>query len=38
MKKPFYEDDHFILYQGDSIKILKNITPKSIDMIFTGPP
>lgn len=38
MKKPFYEDDCSILYQGDSIKILKNITPKSIDMIFADPP
>lgn len=38
MKKPFYEDDCSILYQGDAIKILKNITPKSIDMIFADPP
>lgn len=38
MKKPFYKDDCSILYQGDSIKILKNITPKSIDMFFAGPP
>jgi len=38
MKKPFYEDDCSILYQEDAIKILKNITPKSIDMIFADPP
>ena len=38
MKKLFYENDCFILYQGDSIKILKNIIPKLIDMFFAGPP
>lgn len=38
MKNPFYEDDYSIIYQGDAIKILKNITPKSIDMIFADPP
>lgn len=38
MKKSFYEDDCFNLYQGDSIKTLKDITLMSIDMIFAGPP
>lgn len=38
MKKPFYEDDCFILYQRDFLKILKNITLKLIDMFFAGPP
>lgn len=38
MKKCFYENEYSILYQGDSIKILKIITPKSADMIFADPP
>lgn len=38
MKKSFYKDQCSILYQGDSIKILKQITPKSVDMIFADPP
>lgn len=38
MKKSFYEDQCSILYHGDSIKILKQISPKSVDMIFADPP
>lgn len=38
MKKLFYEGVCPILYQEDFIKILKNITPELIDMIFAGPP
>lgn len=36
--KPYYEKDNFTLYKGDSLKILKNIEPKSIDVIFADPP
>lgn len=36
--KPYYEKDNFTLYKGDSLKILKNIGPKSIDVIFADPP
>ena len=36
--KPYYEKDNFTLYKGDSLKILKNIKPKSIDVIFADPP
>ena len=38
MIKPYYEDDNFILYQGDSIEILPMIDANSIDMIFADPP
>ena len=37
-KKYYYEDNDFKLIQGDSLKILKEIEPKSIDMIFADPP
>lgn len=36
--KPYYEKDNFTLYKGDSLKILKNIELKSIDVIFADPP
>ena len=34
----YYESENFKLIQGDSLKILKNIEAKSIDMIFADPP
>jgi len=37
-KKYYYEDKDFKLIQGDSLKILKDIEPQSIDMIFADPP
>ena len=37
-KKYYYENDDFKLIQGDSLKILKEIESKSIDMIFADPP
>lgn len=36
--KYYYEDNNFKLIQGDSLKILNVIEPKSIDMIFADPP
>lgn len=36
-KKYYYEEQDFKLIQGDSLKILKEIEPKSIDMIFAAP-
>lgn len=38
MIKPYYEDENFILYQGDSIEIMPMIDANSIDMIFADPP
>ena len=37
-KKYYYEDENFKLVQGDSLKVLKKLEPKSIDMIFADPP
>lgn len=37
-KKYYYETDDFKLLHGDSLKLLKKIESKSIDMIFTDPP
>ena len=37
-KKYYYEDKDFKLIQGDSVKVLKSIESKSIDMIFADPP
>lgn len=37
-KKYYYEVKDFKLIQGDSLKILKGVEPKSIDMIFADPP
>jgi len=35
---PYFKDKHFYLYQGDCLKVLKNIKDNSIDMIFADPP
>jgi len=37
-KKYYFEDEQFKLILGDSLKELKKIEPKSIDMIFADPP
>lgn len=34
----YYDKDDFKLILGDSLEVLKNIKPKSIDMIFADPP
>ena len=36
--KFYYNKDNFKLIYGDSLKFLKKIEPKSIDMIFADPP
>lgn len=38
MGKAYYQDKDFILYCGDSFKLLKKLEPKSVDMIFSDPP
>ena len=38
MNKAYFTKDGFTLYLGDSIKLLKKIEPKYIDMIFADPP
>ncbi len=34
----YFEDDNFILLYGDSLNLLKKLSPKSIDTIFADPP
>lgn len=36
--KPYYELNNFTLFHGDTFEVLKEIKPKSIDMIFADPP
>jgi site-specific DNA-methyltransferase (adenine-specific) len=36
--KPYYIKDNFVLYLGDSLKILQQLPENSIDMIFADPP
>lgn len=38
MNRPYYQSDNFVLYHGDSFKILQKLVPKSVDMIFADPP
>ncbi len=36
--KPYFSKDNFVLYHGDSINLLSQLSPDSIDMIFADPP
>lgn len=36
--KTYFQDDDFLLLNGDCFALLKEIKPKSIDMIFADPP
>ena len=40
MNKPYYlsSDDSFVLFNGDSFKLLKQFNEKSFDMVFADPP
>ena len=35
---PFYEEQSGLLFCGDSVEIMKNMKPSSIDLIFADPP
>lgn len=37
-QKPYFSKDNFVLYKGDSLKILEELPEDSIDMIFADPP
>ncbi len=37
-QKPYFVKDNFVLYHGNSLKILEQIPENSIDMIFADPP
>ena len=36
--KPYFNEDNFVLYLGDSLKLLEELPENSIDMIFADPP
>lgn len=36
--KPYFREDNFVLYQGDSVSLLNKLPADSIDMIFADPP
>lgn len=36
--KPYFQQEHFVLYNGDSIELLNQLPENSIDMIFADPP
>ncbi len=36
--KPYFQENDFVLYHGDSLEILKSIPGSSVDMIFADPP
>jgi len=36
--EPCYKKDRFVLYNGDSLEILKDFKENSVDMIFADPP
>jgi len=36
--KPYFQKDNFVLYHGDSIALLNQLAPSSVDMIFADPP
>jgi len=38
IKKPYFSDKNFVLYNDDSIEVLKQLPEDSIDMIFADPP
>jgi len=37
-QKPFFSEKNFVLYNGDSFKILDELPENSVDMIFADPP
>ncbi|MEK7536960.1 MAG: DNA methyltransferase [Patescibacteria group bacterium] len=37
-EKPYFTADNFVLYHGDSLKLLQQLPENSIDMIFADPP
>lgn len=36
--KPYFKEDGFQLFQGDSLQLLKHIPDESVDMVFVDPP
>jgi len=38
MTKPYFKEDNFCLYQGDSREVMKTLPENYVDMIFADPP
>ena len=38
LPKPYYEDNHGVLYHGDCLEIMKELSAKSVDLVLTDPP
>ncbi len=38
LEKSYFNEDNFVLYNGDSLDLLKQLPENSIDMIFADPP
>lgn len=36
--KPYFKQDNFVLYHGDSISLINQLAANSVDMIFADPP
>ncbi len=36
--RPYFEEDGFVLYHGDSLEMLTKLPEESVDMIFADPP
>ncbi len=37
-QKPYFSENNFVLYNGDSLNLLKELPENSIDMVFADPP
>lgn len=37
-QKPYFSKENFVLYHGDSLKLLEQLPENSVDMIFADPP
>jgi DNA modification methylase len=38
VSKIYYQDDRGIIYQGDSLEVIKDMDDESIDCVITSPP
>ena len=37
-ERPYFLEDNFVLYQGDALRVLSQLSENSVDMIFADPP
>lgn len=38
VERPYFSKNNFVLYHGDSLRILSQLLPNSVDMVFADPP